>query len=90
MDKVRNILERIPLDNKLLTTVLTAAITRAVLAIGLDVEDPLVGTTISLIVGAAVGYFTPNEGTDLRQGNFDNGNPEVPTGELGEKEVENG
>lgn len=81
MNKLTNILDRLPIDNKLLTTLLTIALTRAVLAVGLDVEDPLVGTGISLLVGLAVGYFTPNEGTVLRGAELEDGNAHLPEDE---------
>ena len=71
------LLERIPLDNKLITSFVTVALTRAVLAIGLDVDDPLVGTAIALAVGAVVGYLTPNDATVLRNPQ-DSGNAVVP------------
>ena len=76
-DALVNVLERIPLDNKLLTSVVTIGLTRVVLAVGLDVDDPLVGTVISLAVGAVVGYLTPNEATVLRTPQED-GNADVP------------
>lgn len=90
MNRIRNILDRLPLDNKLATSIVTAALTKLVLAVGLDINDPLVEDVSSLVVAGVVGYLVPNEGTDLRQGNFDNGNPEPPakTGELGDEEVE--
>jgi hypothetical protein len=78
---LKNVLDRIPVDNKLLTSLLTTAITRAVLAIGLNVDDPLVGTAISLAVGAIVGYLTPNEGSVLRGHGADDGNAHLPDDE---------
>lgn len=77
MKTLRNILDRIPVDNKLLTSFLTIAATRAVLYFGLDVEDPLIGTAISLAVGAIVGYRTSNEGSMLRR-EQESGNAAVP------------
>lgn len=77
MKSVSNLLGRLPVDNKLLTSLVTIALTRLVLAVGLDVEDPLVGTAISLAVGAIVGYLTPNEGTVLREHELEDGNPDA-------------
>lgn len=68
------------LDPKLVVTVVTAALTRAVLALGLSVDDPLVGTVISLAAGAVAGYLVPNEGTVLRTPQED-GNAAVPSEE---------
>lgn len=85
MKALLNFLDRLPVDNKLLATVLTTAATRAVLALGIDV-DPFVESVISLAVGAVVGYRTPNEGTVLRTPQ-ESGNAKLPD-ELAPQEVE--
>lgn len=55
------------LDPKLVRTILTAAVTWAVLKLGLSVDDPNVAAGVSLLVGAAVGYVTKNAGSALRK-----------------------
>lgn len=54
------------LDPKLVSVVVTAALTRFATYLGLLTIDPLVESAIALAAGAVAGYFTPNDGTILR------------------------
>lgn len=68
------------LDPKLVTTLLSAAIVRLGLELGVAESDPLLQGFIALAVAAVVGYLTPNSGTVLRTEQED-GNaypPETP------------
>lgn len=64
------------LDAKLVSSVVTIGLSRAVLALGGDpVGDPLYNSLISLALGAVVGWLYPNTGTVLRTKQED-GNPD--------------
>jgi hypothetical protein len=66
------------LDPKLKYTVLTFAVARILLAVGVSL-DPATETIVSGVIAGFVGYRVPNDGTVLR-GEHDNGNAEVPSG----------
>lgn len=71
------------LDPKLVATVLTFALTRLVLELGIA-WDPTVEAIVSGVVAAVVGYLTPNDGTVLREGNYvaaDSGGVTLPPDE---------
>lgn len=55
------------LDPKLVSSVVTIGLSRAVLAVGGDpVGDPLWNSLIALALGAIVGWVWPNEASHLR------------------------
>lgn len=68
------------LDPKLVTTLVTAALVRLALELGVAENDPLLQGVIALAVAAVVGYRTSNDGTVLRT-EHESGNavpPETP------------
>lgn len=73
------------LDAKLVTTLVSLAITRAAVELlGVAESDPLLQSVIALAAAAVVGYLTPNAGTVLRT-DQQSGNPVPP--EIAERVV---
>ena len=64
------------LDPKLVSALVTAALVRLGLELGVAEDDPLLQSFIALAAAAVAGYFTPNDGTLLREGVLDDGNPD--------------
>lgn len=82
MQKLKNTLDRLPLDNKLVVAIATWLLTFTVTKVGLDLDavvippDYTLAVLISIGAAALAGYFTSNEGTQLRQAADHDGNPE--------------
>jgi hypothetical protein len=67
------------LDPKLVTTLVSLAITRvAVELLGVAESDPLLQSVISFAVAGVTGYLTPNAATILRAPQ-ESGNPTLPS-----------
>jgi hypothetical protein len=80
---LQNVLDRVPVDNKLLTSLVTVLVTRLLGGlvgpeVGIEADDELVTLAAPLIAGAVVGYFTHNEGSVLRSADEEDGNPPEP------------
>lgn len=81
MNRIKNIIDRLPIDNKLIVTVvtylLTYAITRAGLSLDTEVIPPFtISYWISLGAASAAGYLMPNEATIMRKAESFDGNPD--------------
>lgn len=83
--KIKNVIDRLPVDNKLIvsgvTGVVTYALTYAATRAGLDLERVViapwtVSAIIATVAAGAAGYFTANEATTLREGDSFDGNPD--------------
>lgn len=73
------------LDPKLISTVVTFALTRLALELGID-WDPTLEAIAAGIAASIVGYLTPNQATILRTAH-DDGNPDVPADVVFEDET---
>lgn len=81
MNALTNLLDNLPVDNKLAAAIVTVALTRLATYLGLLTTDPLVESAIALAAGAVAGYFTPNEGTVMRRAGLEDGEPILPDDE---------
>lgn len=80
--RIKNLLDRLPLDNKLIvggvTWVLTYAVTKAGFNLDQVVLSPYtLSTLISLAAAGVAGWWTSNEATALRRGEEQDGNPDL-------------
>lgn len=79
---LRNLVGRLPVDDKLISAGVAYALTLLVAKVGLDLDSVLipdyltVAQGVALAASAIAGYFTANEGTLLRQG-VEDGNPDM-------------
>lgn len=64
------------IDPKLKYTVITFAVARLALELGID-WDPTTEAVVAGLIASAVGYIVPNDGTVLRSP-ADDGNPTLP------------
>jgi hypothetical protein len=70
MDKIKAALRALRarlsgIDPKVITTTATTIVTAAVVRLGLELDDPIVASLVPIVVGAVVGYFTPNAASGL-------------------------
>lgn len=83
MNQLRNAIDRLPVDNKLVVAGATYLLTLAVTRVGLDLGEPLipgyltVAQAIALAAAAIAGYVQPNTATVLA-GDHEDGNPSAP------------
>lgn len=82
LGKIRNFVDRLPVDNKLIAGGAAYVLTYIVGRAGLKLEDVVVppAVTISQLIAFAAagiaGYFTSNEATVMRNAEKENGNPD--------------
>lgn len=81
LNRIRNLIDRLPVDNKLVAAGATYGLTLLVAHVGLELDDVLVpgyltvSQGISIAAAAVAGYVQPNEGSVLRAEEED-GNPD--------------
>lgn len=81
---VQNVMDRLPIDNKLIVAGITYLLTQLVVRVGLDLNGYLIpayltwSQAVSLAASAVAGYLQPNEATILRKSPaLHDGNPDV-------------
>lgn len=81
---LRNVMDRIPISNKLLSSGLTLVLTNIALGNGLELDQTLlesphvtIAQGISFLVSGVVGYLTSDESTLVRNPPS-SGNPDLP------------
>lgn len=79
MKTLTNLLDRLPIDNKLAAAVATTALARLATYLGLVTTDPEVESAIALVAGAVAGYLVPNEGSVFRRAELEDGEPVLPS-----------
>lgn len=89
MKKFQNILDHLPIDNKLIIAGVTYLLTLLVTRVGLDLTDWVIpgylnlAQVIALAAASVAGYFQPNTATELRGDNDGNPDPVLVEQHLG-------